>query len=47
MQELIKEFMKQKTFAVVGATDNPQKFGNKIVRNLKNRGYQVYLVNPG
>jgi predicted CoA-binding protein len=46
MQELIKEFMSQKKFAVVGATDNPQKYGNQIVKNLKNRGYEVYPVDP-
>jgi len=46
MQKWIEEFMGQKKFAVVGATDNPQKFGNQIVKNLKNRGYQVYPVNP-
>jgi len=46
MQELIKEFMGQKRFAVVGATDNPQKYGNQIVKNLKGRGYEVYPVNP-
>jgi len=46
MQELIKEFMGQKKFAVVGATDNPQKYGNRIVKNLKGRGYEVYPVNP-
>jgi predicted CoA-binding protein len=46
MQELIKEFMGKKKFAVVGATDNPQKYGNQIVKNLKRRGYEVYPVNP-
>lgn len=46
MQELIKEFMSLKRFAVVGATDNPQKYGNQIVKNLKSRGYEVYPVNP-
>ena len=46
MQELIKEFMAQKRFAVVGATDNPQKYGNQIIKNLKSRGYEVYPVNP-
>ena len=45
MQDLIKEFMSRKKFAVVGATDNPQKYGNQIVKNLKNRGYEVYPVN--
>jgi predicted CoA-binding protein len=46
MQELIKEFISQKRFAVVGATDNPHKYGNEIVKNLKSRGYEVYPVNP-
>ena len=46
MQELIKEFMEQKKFAVIGATDNPEKYGNQIVKNLKSRGYEVYPVNP-
>ena len=46
MQDLIEEFMTQKKFAVVGATDNPQKYGNQIVKNLKSRGYEVYPVNP-
>jgi len=46
MQDLIKEFMAQKRFAVVGATDNPGKYGHQIFKNLKNRGYEVYPVNP-
>lgn len=46
MEDLIKEFMVQKKFAVIGATDNPEKYGNRIVKNLKNRGYEVYPVNP-
>jgi uncharacterized protein len=46
MQELIKEFMGCKRFAVVGASDNREKYGNKIVKNLKSRGYEIYPVNP-
>ncbi|MFC1864744.1 CoA-binding protein [Chloroflexota bacterium] len=46
MQDLIKEFMAQKRFAIVGATDNPEKYGHQIFKNLKNRGYEVYPVNP-
>jgi predicted CoA-binding protein len=38
--------MAQERFAIVGATDNPQKYGNQIVKNLKSRGYEVYPVNP-
>ena len=46
MQDLIKEFMAQKRFAIVGATDNPEKYGNQIFKNLRGRGYEVYPVNP-
>lgn len=46
MADLIKEFMAQKRFAVVGATDNPEKYGHQIFKNLKSRGYEVYPVNP-
>jgi len=46
VQDLIKEFMAQKQFAVIGATNNPEKYGNQIFKNLKSRGYEVYPVNP-
>ena len=46
MQDLIKEFMSQKRFAIIGATDNPKKYGYEIFKNLKRRGYEVYPVNP-
>ena len=32
--------------AVAGASTNPSKYGNIIVRNLKEKGYTVYPVNP-
>lgn len=34
------------TVAVVGATDNPAKYGAKIYRDLKGKGFTVYPVNP-
>ena len=46
MQDLIQEFMALKKFAVVGATDNQEKYGNQIVKNLIKRGYEVFPVNP-
>jgi predicted CoA-binding protein len=46
VQDLIKEFMAQKKFAIVGATDNPEKNGYRIFQNLRRRGYEVYPVNP-
>lgn len=32
--------------AVVGASNNPSKYGNIIVKNLSAHGYQVLPVNP-
>ena len=32
--------------AIVGATDNPEKYGNRIYRDLKAKGFRVYPVNP-
>ena len=32
--------------AVVGATDNPRKYGNLIYLDLKEKGFRVYPVNP-
>ena len=32
--------------AIVGATDNPAKYGNRIYRDLKGKGYRVYPINP-
>lgn len=34
------------SFAVVGATDSPGKYGGIIYRDLKRKGFQVYAVNP-
>lgn len=32
--------------AIVGASDNPGKYGNRIYRDLKAKGFTVYPVNP-
>ncbi len=34
------------TVAVVGATDDPDKYGSVIYRDLKEKGFTVYPVNP-
>ena len=34
------------TIAVVGATDDPSKYGNRIFRDLVNKGFTVWPVNP-
>ena len=35
------------TIAIVGATDDPGKYGSVIYRDLKGKGFAVYAVNPG
>ena len=34
------------TIALVGATDDPAKYGHTIYHDLKRKGYQVIPVNP-
>jgi hypothetical protein len=36
----------KKVWAVVGANDNPEKYGNMIYKKLRAKGYKVYPVNP-
>lgn len=36
----------RKSIAIVGASTNRRKFGNKAVRAYKQLGYNVYPVNP-
>ncbi len=40
------EMLDCKVWAVIGANENPKKYGNMIYRKLKARGYNVYPVNP-
>jgi predicted CoA-binding protein len=35
-----------KTVAVIGASQDPRKFGNKAVRAFRHQGYQVVPINP-
>lgn len=44
---MINEMLAEKIWAVVGASDNPTRFGYKIYQTLKKNGYTVYAVNPG
>ena len=37
---------KSKTVAIIGASHNRNKFGNKAVRAFARQGYVVYPVNP-
>jgi len=46
MEELIQEFISERVWAVVGASTDPNKYGHKIFRTLRQAGYIVYPVNP-
>ena len=43
----IHAMLKLKVWAVIGATENKEKFGYKIFKLLKDAGYKVFPVNPG
>jgi predicted CoA-binding protein len=45
-QRLISDFVNRRVWAVVGASTDRSKFGNKVFRSLLNSGYTVYPVNP-
>jgi predicted CoA-binding protein len=40
------DFAGVKTIAIIGASNDRHKFGNKAVRAFRQQGYQVYPVNP-
>lgn len=42
-----EKMLQCKTWAIVGATSNKNKFGYKILRAMKAAGLEVYPVNPG
>ena len=46
MPDLIKDFLKQKRFAVVGSFRNESKYAYRILKTLKEKGYEAYPVNP-
>jgi predicted CoA-binding protein len=40
------DFVSHRTWAIVGVSANPAKFGHRIYRDLRRAGYRVYAVNP-
>jgi hypothetical protein len=45
-EELIAEFLALPRYAVVGVSTDQKKFGYIIWRNLQQKGYTVYPINP-
>lgn len=46
MDSKIQEFIQLKRLAIVGVSRKEQKFGTAIYKELKQRGYEVFGVNP-
>ena len=46
MEERIKAFMAGGPYAVVGASSNRDKYGNKVLRAYQQHGQEVYPINP-
>jgi len=42
----IQKFLEPKKIAVAGASRNPKKFGGAIFKELKEKGFDLYPVNP-
>ena len=45
-QKLISDFVNRRLWAIVGASQDRSKYGNRIFRSLRDAGYTVYAVNP-
>jgi len=43
----INELLNQKTWAIIGVSNNTAKYGYKVYHQLKKAGYSVFAVNPG
>ena len=46
MNQAVQEFVEGKRIALVGVSRSGKKFGNTIYTELKDRGYQVFIVHP-
>ncbi len=46
MNSAIEEFMQSKRLALIGVSRSEKKFGNIIYTELKQRGYQLFIIHP-
>lgn len=42
----IRDFLNSRKIAVAGVSRDPKKFGNQVFKELKERGFELYPVNP-
>jgi len=46
MSNYVAEFPKYRKWAVIGVSDDREKYGNKIYRDLRSAGYLAFAINP-
>ena len=46
MEQRIRDFMASGPYAVVGASSDRDKYGNKVLRAYQQHGQEVYPINP-
>lgn len=46
IESVIDDYLKQGPYAVVGASKDRAKYGNKVLRAYQQRGVNVFAVNP-
>lgn len=46
LEQTIHLFLKARPIAVIGVSRDPEKYGYKVYRTLKEKGLKVYGVNP-
>ncbi len=46
MSNLVEKYANEPVWAVIGASNDRRKFGNRIYRTFRGAGYRVYPVNP-
>jgi predicted CoA-binding protein len=45
-EDIVQAAVDNRVWALVGASTNPNKYGNIILHNMSNAGYTVYPINP-
>jgi len=46
LKKTVNDFIKLKNIAIVGVSRKKEKFGNVVYNELKQKGYNVFAVNP-
>ncbi len=46
MKQFLERFFSSRAYAVVGASENREKYGNIVYRYLRDKKFTVYPVNP-